>query len=205
MERKKMIIGIDPGLNGAVSILDRGEFSTASLPLSSASSIDTALFYDLMHDLIATYDFKKPPIILIEGCFAGAMAGNTVITMGKNIGRLLAVFELLDLQYFTILPNIWQKKIAPNAKPGGMKKAVEEEMMAIYGGVATFKSEYKITKAKWEGIIDALAIAHYALINEEKYDDLLMPAEPVEKEKISAEKEKQRKRAHLKLIPGGLK
>ena len=155
----KIIIGIDPGLQGGIAAIQ----GTALLFVEKMPVINIASKRCIDGKKIAEYlkplD-KKNTKIYIERVHSFPNQGVTsMFTFGEGFGKILGVLEALEFEYEEILPKTWQKtiyanyeepdkntgaeiakKLFPEAnfQPGKMMKyhngMTDALMIALYGG-----------------------------------------------------------------------
>ena len=102
-----IIIGIDPGLSGAIAWLeDDVLLGTTDLPVSDGR-IDAGLLADMI------LDFGHPQIVVIEK--VASMPGQGVAStfkFGQSYGALLGVFGALKYDIVDVTPRRWKKDLA---------------------------------------------------------------------------------------------
>lgn len=106
-----LIVGIDPGLEGAVAFLDgRKVLGVHSMPTTATKAgreeID-ALALDALFDL-----YKAPDLVVIEEVNADPKFGaSRGFSMGRNFGAALAVVQVRAFPHLRVRPQTWKKAI----------------------------------------------------------------------------------------------
>ena len=152
-----LIAGIDPGANGAISVLDsENPDSVALLDLKKHSIIT-------IHEwLVEELDYH-PSIFWIENVHSmHGMSAKSNFGFGKNIGMITAVAELFRNELSnTVTPKVWQKYIGVTAKGKAIKKQVAKIAQYLYPQAELHGKRGGLL----DGRSDALMIAYYGLHN----------------------------------------
>lgn len=150
----KYFVGVDPGKRGAFSVVDE----------------DSKLVqYWLMDDLFKMRINLTPYIdnigaIALEKAQAMARHGQaqgaaSMFTYGVGYGKLLGLFEAMDLKVEEIRPLQWMQKIFGDFKAGTSKERSKEFCKAIHPDTSFIP--YRCRKIH-DGLTDATCLAHYA-------------------------------------------
>ena len=152
-----LIAGIDPGVNGAIAVLDsENPDSVALLDLKKHSTIT-------IHEwLVEELDYH-PSIFWIEDVHSmHGMSAKSNFRFGKNIGMITAVAELFRNELSnTVTPKVWQKYIGVTAKGKAIKKQVAKIAQYLYPQAELHGKRGGLL----DGRSDALMIAYYGLHN----------------------------------------
>ncbi len=156
----KIIIGIDPGLSGAIAILDN-EYNIMAT---------TAM---LMHgnqlDLTGIADWIERSIVMdgtpIISCIekVASMPGQgvkSVWTFGFNTGVIHGILATFEIPRFIVAPNVWQKSVLSFTNKGD-KQASVNFCRRVYPHISLLATER--SKKPHTGIADAICIARYAI------------------------------------------
>lgn len=118
MENQRLVIGIDPGLRGAICVLSCTSFRGVTgvrlgkLPLKKVLKKKTNELD--VHELTKILSqFDRSARVLVEELIPMPKQG--VIgtqTAAKNFGRLITCLELLSFNYELVRPQIWQSAVA---------------------------------------------------------------------------------------------
>ena len=153
-----MILGIDVGQNGGLSLLDkhRNIIIKRVMPINHEKELDTKSLINL----IKNNDVKA---VFIEKVHAMPNQGVvSMFTFGKHFGEILGTIKTLGIPYHLVRPREWQayahKDVDKRLKPK------EKSLLAVkkfYPDIDFRKSER--AKVDHDGIVDATLIALYGL------------------------------------------
>ena len=161
------IIGIDPGLSGAIAILENNKvLNIFDIPVMSEGKknkkqLNSALLVSLLKENINN---KEEVAVVVEQ--VNAMPGQGVTSMfnfGQTFGAIKGICAALDLPIFFVRPSKWKKyfELINSSKDSSRTKAIEmypklsnhlakkkdvNKSDAIL--IARFFSETRITKEK---------------------------------------------------------
>lgn len=162
-----MIIGVDPGLDGAIFFLDAGAAIATPMPTvevkrggKNKREIDIAAAVEILN-----FDLTNGAVAYVEQ--VGAMPGQGVSSMfsfGKSYGILLGVLAALYIGFNHVSPVTWKKAL--NVR-GGKEAALlrASELMPQHSKYWTPKKG-ELTKAQALGIADAALIAYYGVLHQ---------------------------------------
>ena len=150
-----MIIGIDPGLNGAIALYDsvEGTLEVHDMPVVEVTrngKTKREVVAALVADLIAG---KAVAAAYLER--VGAMPGQGVTSMfslGRSVGVVEAVLGAYEIPVTIVPPRTWQKAL--NLRDG--KDGSRERAMALFP-----KYSELFKRKKDDGRADATLIAFY--------------------------------------------
>ena len=151
------IIGIDPGLSGAIAILENNKvLNIFDIPVMSEGKknkrqLNSALLVSLLRENIA---YNEEVAVVVEQ--VNAMPGQGVTSMfnfGQTFGAIKGICAALDLPIFFVRPSKWKKyfELINSSKDASRTKAIE---------MYPYISE-KLSKKKDVNKSDAILIARY--------------------------------------------
>ena len=123
----KLIIGIDPGLNGGIAMFDDGEFF--AMPFTTMSDVGFAL--DSLRDKRKLSEIKayieEPPAY-----FPGAGGGlASQAKLHRNLGQYEGMLMGLGIAFETVRPQKWQTGLPGVAKLKGKDRKKALHNLAI--------------------------------------------------------------------------
>jgi len=109
-------IGIDPGLGGAVAVLDHAGALVAlsdTPTLSLRTSRGTKQEYDVpgLVALLAPYAGPQAHVILEESQAMPGQGTRSMLTVGVGFGLWLGVLAALTLPYTRVRPQVWKRAL----------------------------------------------------------------------------------------------
>ena len=151
------IIGIDPGLSGAIAILDNNKikelFDMPVMPdgKKNKRQLNCALLVKLINDNIKNLD---DTVMVVEQ--VNAMPGQGVTSMfnfGQTFGAIKGICAALGLPIFFVRPAKWKKhfELINSSKDASRTKAIE-----MYPSLSD-----QLSKKKDVNKSDAILIARY--------------------------------------------
>ncbi len=151
------IIGIDPGLSGAIAVLENNKvLKIFDIPVMSEGKknkrqLNSALLVSLLKDNIVD---NEEVVVVVEQ--VNAMPGQGVTSMfnfGQTFGAIKGICAALDLPIFFIRPSKWKKhfELINSSKDSSRTKAIE-----MYP-----KLSNKLAKKKDVNKSDAILIARF--------------------------------------------
>ena len=169
----KIYVGIDPGKNGGIAIIDGDTLTTYPTPLVGDEISGWAV-----RDILTGQREGAKLSLAIEK--VGAMPGQGVTSMfsfGFNTGLVTGIAQALAIPYITVRPQEWQKiaffgipvqfKAAKSAaKSGKIERAKQDpKAMAAIAAKRLFPSASFLaterSKVPHDGMIDAALIAYW--------------------------------------------
>lgn len=115
-----IIIGIDPGLSGAIAELDRGTILVSDMPTFSVTrGKKTRRFVDPVQLTILLRDLFNPDHIILEE--VAAMPGNGAVSMfsfGRSFGVVEGVIGALGIPITYVRPAVWKRAMGLTADKG---------------------------------------------------------------------------------------
>ncbi len=151
------IIGIDPGLSGAIAVMeDNKVLNLFDIPVMSEGKknkrqLNSALLVSLLKENIVNHEEVA---VVVEQ--VNAMPGQGVTSMfnfGQTFGAIKGVCAALDLPIFFVRPSKWKKhfELINSSKDSSRTKAIE-----MYP-----KLSNQLSKKKDVNKSDAILIARY--------------------------------------------
>ena len=125
------IIGIDPGLSGAIAILENNKvLNVFDIPVMSEGKknkrqLNSALLVSLLRDNILK---NEEVVVVVEQ--VNAMPGQGVTSMfnfGQTFGAIKGICAALELPIFFVRPSKWKKyfELINSSKDASRTKAIE--------------------------------------------------------------------------------
>lgn len=142
--------GIDPGLKGALMVLDSNRQIVAKMPMGTLDQ--TINFLSAL---------KGNLIVMIEK--AQARPGNGTVAMfnyGQGYGEILGVMATLGIPHMMVHPATWTKRMhAGQSKDLEAKARSLKAVGQLFPGLDLRASER--CKIQHDGLVDALLLAEY--------------------------------------------
>lgn len=157
MGKPVIFIGVDPGAKGGFSIVDENSLLIDLWPMSE----------DIlrMSRILMKYA-KDPHVLVIEKAQGMASFGkdkkrgaSSMFTYGRGYGKLLGMFEVLELQYHEVYPRTWMCKMFKKFNTGKTKEQSAELCKAMHPDQSFILPRCRKIH---DGLTDATCIAHYA-------------------------------------------
>ena len=151
------IIGIDPGLNGAIAVLENNKvkeiFDVPVMPEGKKNKrqLNSAQLVKMLKDI--SYN-KEETVVVVEN--VSAMPGQGVTSMfnfGQTFGAIKGICAALGLPIFFVRPAKWKKHfdLINSSKDASRTKVIE-----MYPSISP-----RLTKKKDVNKADAILIARY--------------------------------------------
>ena len=152
-----IIIGIDPGLSGAVAILDDLKiFDIFDMPImpegkKNKNQLNSAQLVNIINEHVLK---KEDTFVIVEQ--VSAMPGQGVTSMfnfGQTFGSIKGICAALKLPIFYVRPAKWKKhfELINSSKDASRTKVIE-----MYPSISS-----RLTKKKDVNKADAILIARY--------------------------------------------
>ena len=162
-----MIIGIDPGINGGIAILDGALVQLFEMPVFETKirgkvqrHIDTRGVRKILWNHRGARLFLEE----IHSIFGTNASSN--FKMGQNLGMLQGLLDMLWDNYELVAPKIWQAEVWEESdkikKPNGRvetKKTSANAAVRILGSEKLFIPPGK--RSLHDGLVDAYLIAKF--------------------------------------------
>ena len=151
------IIGIDPGLSGAIAVLENNKvLNIFDIPVMSEGKknkrqLNSALLVDLLKENI---NKEEEVVVVVEQ--VNAMPGQGVTSMfnfGQTFGAIKGICAALDLPIFLVRPSKWKKHfdLINSSKDSSRTKVIE-----MYPSLSS-----QLSKKKDVNKSDAILIARF--------------------------------------------
>lgn len=148
---RPLMIGIDPGLSGAIAFMGHDDATVHDLPImrdKTLAWIDGAA----LQSLIINEREGRKATAMIERVHAMPKQGvSSSFQFGVGFGSILGVLQALSIPIEFITPNVWKKSYGLDSD----KKAALHKARLLYPDV-------DLHLAKHDGRAEALLIARYA-------------------------------------------
>jgi crossover junction endodeoxyribonuclease RuvC len=150
------ILGIDPGLDGAVALILHGHVEAHATPTIMAGGSSKRQYNTAgMLDLLEAHPVK---LAVIES--VSAMPGQGVTSMfrfGEGYGLWLGMLAALRIPYQTVIPQAWKKLVL--AGTARNKAAAIQFAQRRFPGVTLLATPR--SRVPHTGLADALCLAEY--------------------------------------------
>lgn len=166
----KTFIGIDPGKNGAVTIINENSMVSHIMPLIG-KEIDIKGLYHLLKSIDS--ESKYCVVESVHAIF-GASAGAT-FEFGYGVGIIEGLLAALEIPCSKIAPKAWQKQMFEGVplmtKPSSTGKTTKTDTknMATIAAQRIFPNHFLKATSKCkkvhDGIVDSVCIAEYCRRN----------------------------------------
>lgn len=150
------IMGIDPGLTGAVFVYNTDSHEFQSHRLESLNGkID-------VQSLASFFLRQSPDHIFVEEIFlSGREGGRSAMTIGSNYGRIMAVVEGSQIPYTEVMPRVWQRALGLKGGSREIIKQSAQELAVKRFTLLPFL--FGKSKKPHDGCTDAACIALYGI------------------------------------------
>lgn len=150
-------VGIDPGSQGAICLLD--------------PSLKMIVFKDFSDGLINVHNFLshnkatfESPVGVEQVRSLPGMSAKSNFSFGRNVGQLEIILEINNLQTHYVLPKFWQQvcgiKIPKGTSSKDRKNITANRALELYPFADLFGPKGGLK----DGRSDALMIAHYMFL-----------------------------------------
>lgn len=155
MSDKRVFIGVDPGMKGALCALDPRDqqitFISLGLPVPQ-------LFQEISELVERIKRAGLVPTAMIENVHAiQGTSAKSNFQFGYNVGSINTILMALKIPLDTITPKKWQAYLGVNVKGNLIKKDVAQRVARLYPAASLTGPRGGLL----DGNSDALAIAHY--------------------------------------------
>lgn len=157
-----LIVGIDPGITGAVAVITLSGMAVEleDLPVTQYGKlkwIDASKLHELLTGTRRKYGEELKAYVELTHAMPkfGCIAANA---KGLVLGSVLAVLQMAEVPFELIPPNVWKKALnlqAPDLTDAGKKKIALDRARILFP-LAELSLQKHHNKA------EALLIAHYA-------------------------------------------
>ena len=149
------IMAIDPGLNGAICLMnDRGHYIFLKpMPKTEKGEVD----YEHLAWILATYNVSK---VFLEKAQPMTKQGvSSMFNYGKHFGILIGLLTAFKIPFHLVPPQAWTRKMHVVPKQGSAKEkslAAARRLFPDESFLATARS-----RVPHDGMVDAALIAEY--------------------------------------------
>ena len=168
----RLVIGIDPGLSGAIGALADGEptfvhdMPTRPRPSGKGREVDVRALDKLIRDLLGRHQGADVQVVLeTVGGFTGRGASMS-FAFGQSDGAVRAVLTMLNLNPIGVYPITWKGYfglLAPRVKKGEPKPPSPGKAASRARIVELFPNQaLPFLRAKDDGRAEALLLALWA-------------------------------------------
>lgn len=108
------IVGIDPGLTGAIALLINGKVSRVTdIPITSVAKknggVKRRVNSIALRDILADF---KPDLVIIEDVHSRPFDGGVAaFSFGNTVGKIQAVVELQQYRVEYVSPQVWKRQL----------------------------------------------------------------------------------------------
>ena len=152
-------IGIDPGSQGALCLLDPSTKRCKFLKLPNNSNLITPREILGFLDSISIEDLQIVGLEEVHSIFG--MSAKSNFQFGKALGMIETICRLSSHGLDTVQPKVWQKgvgiKFPTKSKPAIKKRITAQRVQELYPNADIFGPKGGLL----DGRADALMIAHY--------------------------------------------
>lgn len=149
------ILGIDPGLNGALALIENGKL----IELLDIEASDSRINAAHLAGLVQTW---RPDFAVCEVVTARPGQGVTsMFTFGHGLGTITAVLATLSIPYLLIRPQAWQSYFcikSTSKDKAEHKRLIADRAEALYPEAPLYGPKGGLK----DGRSDALLLAQYA-------------------------------------------
>jgi crossover junction endodeoxyribonuclease RuvC len=169
-----MIVGIDPGLTGALAVLtdDGGFFEVHDLPVMLRpmgglvrQQMDGAALAELMRELEARLpaDERGKPVVIVEdvGQIRPGRGVSSQASLVHGLGVIEGVLSTLGWSMLPVTPQVWKRRAG--LKQSGALTDTQKKAASL-SLARTLYPDASLDRVKDHGRADALLIARYGLI-----------------------------------------
>lgn len=155
MTDKRVFIGIDPGMKGALCALDPRDLQMTFISLG----LPIPELYSEIKGLVERLgDAGLIPVAVIENVHAiQGTSAKSNFQFGYNVGSINTILQVLQIPLETVNPKKWQAHIGVKAKGKDIKKDVASIVSRMYPSAPLYGPRGGLL----DGNSDSLAIAHY--------------------------------------------
>lgn len=167
---EKVLIGIDPGLDGAVAVLAwappvLGLTLAVVMPITGTEKGREVNVMDLRHLLQGFRGDSGNTIVVMESVHAMPGQGvSSSFKFGKTLGQIDATVKCCRLPLIYVTPVAWKKKVLAGMNWKGNKAASIQYCLNRHPGRQLKRTEK--CKGPHDGICDAICIAEYGRFHE---------------------------------------
>jgi crossover junction endodeoxyribonuclease RuvC len=161
----RIVIGIDPGIKGAVAAIRESDRSLIELVDCPTRRADGKTLYDVpeMAHTIRRLSLLGEATVILEQ--AQSMPGQGVVSMfsaGRSFGLWEGILSALDVPFRTVRPNVWTKRLF-TGMPGESKGKFRSIQFALrmFPGIMLTPQRGRTPK---DGRADAACLAYWGTV-----------------------------------------
>lgn len=157
---KKYYIGIDPGKNGAVAVIDRdGQLLYMSPFPKNGSELDLSTIYRHMVQYLGS-----DTLVALELPTPLHKAGNSSsYNFGRAVGAMEGMLAAANVAHIKPNPKAWQKVVFKDVKKQASTKATAYEVVSTQWWPNVDFTATARSRKPHDGMVDACCLAIYAL------------------------------------------
>jgi crossover junction endodeoxyribonuclease RuvC len=152
----KYIIGVDPGISGALALLEEGTWKMADLvdmPVMPGTGTRQQVDGAQLATILRLWNQEG----LVKCCYlerAASMPDQSVVSMfsfGEGYGKVKGVLECLGIPYTLVTPQQWKKACGLIKQPKDKSRKIAQQLYQYA----------ELDKKKYCGRADAILIARF--------------------------------------------
>lgn len=106
---KKYVIGIDGGVNGALTVLtDKGIVEQTVMPTVTGNKGRSEYDCRALVEFLSKYADKDVMVVLEKAQYTPALGGISSFSFGKSFGMMIGMLEALRMPYMLVAARSWQ-------------------------------------------------------------------------------------------------
>jgi hypothetical protein len=153
------IVGIDPGLSGAIAVLDSLINTVTTTYKMPTKRVNKKLVIDTKELLNILEGVCKNSIVVIEDVFIGkGMSCKSSVTTVSNWGMIIGLLRLIDIEPVIVGASTWQSKVLKDVIIGQPCKNEVSKLTKIKSLKVAAKLGYQ---GGLDGVADSCCIAYY--------------------------------------------
>lgn len=155
---QKIVLGIDPGLSGAIVLFGGGVFDYIVMPIKNKNEVNATLIKNFIESHQHLID-----CVFLERPLAFNMPARAALNYGRGFGAIEAVVELSGLPVIYVEPKKWTKIIHQGIN--SKLEAKEKSLVALNRLHPKIKPLIPANRngKLHDGVVDALLIADYGV------------------------------------------
>lgn len=171
----RVVIGVDPGLHGAVASIDTDTLEVVELHDTPTIKAGAKHAYDVdgMASLLRHLSLGVNPVVILEQ--QTARPGQGVVSMfsvGYGFGLWCGVLGALSLPYRTVHPLTWTRKVLAGSSGEGKMRSLNFAMK-MFPGCELCPPGCRKPR---DGRADALGLAYYGALERSTQTEMRIPA-----------------------------
>ncbi len=162
-KKRRLFVGIDPGLTGAVAVIDKnGKCLLLSDCPTEKKSLKKIVSPHGVSELVASikklkgklYALLEEPIAMPRA--GRSMGATSMLSFGRGVGIWEGALSMAGIQVNTVHPRVWKRKMFP--KNGSDKNQSLKIAKKLFPAI-----RQRLNKSNHHGRAEALLIAYYLL------------------------------------------